>query len=309
MKLSVVVPTWRRPAELSRCLEGLAGQSRAPDEVVVVAREEDEKTWALLREPRPDGLPLRPARVERPGVLEALRTGIEAVEGDVVAITDDDSIPRPDWIERMETALAGDERVGGVGGRDFVHQDGRVVEDGAPAVGRVRWYGRVLGNHHLGSGPPREVDVLKGVNVAFRRVAIADAQLPRDLRGSGAQVHWELDLCLAVKNAGWKLVYDPRIAVDHFPAHRYDEDRRRGRPLAALGNEVFNLTLVLLRRLPPGRAAVAFGYGVLVGTRDAPGLVTACERALRGRHARGALGACERARTEALREHLRTRGR
>jgi len=26
--------------------------------------------------------------------------------------------------------------------------------------------------------------------------------------------------------AGWKLIYDPRVAVDHYPAQRFDEDQR-----------------------------------------------------------------------------------
>ncbi|RAG65491.1 hypothetical protein DN536_36710, partial [Burkholderia multivorans] len=29
--------------------------------------------------------------------------------------------------------------------------------------------------------------------------------------------------------AGWKLMYDPAIAVDHYPAERFDDDRRDAR--------------------------------------------------------------------------------
>ena len=300
MDVSVLVPTWRRPEDLSRCLAGLAAQTRAPGEVVVVTRDDDAATWALLQEPRDDGLPVRAARLARSGVVEALRSGFELAAGRIVAITDDDSVPRPDWLERIESAFARDERLGGMGGRDFVHESGRVLDDGRPEVGRLRWYGRVVGNHHLGVGPAREVDVLKGVNMAFRREALAAVRLSEGLRGGGAQVHWEVDLCLAVTAAGWRLLYDPALAVDHYPAARFDDDQRTERSLEAVGNETFNLTYVLLRRLPRGRAALALGYGLLVGSREAPGLVTALERVLRGRRRPGALAACSRARVEAL---------
>jgi len=301
MNVSVVVPTWRRPADLTRCLAGLAAQTRTPDEVVVVVRAEDAATWELLRKPRADGLAVRPAHVERPGAVEALRAGIEAAGGDVVAITDDDSVPRPDWLQRIEAALAGDPGVGGVGGRDFVHREGGVLDDGRPTVGLVRWYGRVLGNHHLGTGSARDVDVLKGVNMAFRNEALDGVRFADGLRGGGAQVHWEVDLCLAVKAGGWRLLYDPAIAVDHFPAERFDEDRRSGLTVEALQNEVFNLTYVLMRRLPRGRRGLALGYGLLVGTGEAPGLLMALEGAVRRRGTAGLLRACERARIAAFR--------
>ena len=172
-------------------------------------------------------------------------------------------------------------------------------------VGKIRWYGRVLGNHHLGAGESRGVDLLKGANMAFRRDALRDVRLDPALRGSGAQVHWEVDLCLAVRNAGWRLVYDPAVAVDHYPAERFDEDQRNARPDVALQNEVFNLTYVLLRRLSGWRRLLVLGYGVVVGTREAPGLVVALEQALRRSRAAPSLRACERARFEALRAHLR----
>jgi hypothetical protein len=45
----------------------------------------------------------------------------------------------------------------------------------------------LIGNHHLGVGEPREVDVLKGVNMSYRRTAIADIHFDERMRGTGAQ--------------------------------------------------------------------------------------------------------------------------
>ena len=307
MTVTVLVPTWRRADDLRRALEGLRRQDRRPDEVLVAVRHDDADTWSALEEMKEttNGLNLRPVRVEGPGVVASLNAGLDSATGEIVAITDDDSVPRRDWVSGIVEAFARNGDVGGVGGRDWVHEGGRLVDGVVDRVGTVRWFGRVVGGHHLGAGPPREVDVLKGVNMAFRTRALDGIRLNRGLRGSGMQMHWEIDLCLAVKQAGWKLLYDPAIAVDHYPAARLDEATRRGLSPGALGNEVYNETSGLLRGLPLWRRVAAFAYGMVIGTRLAPGPVTALEQRLRGVAVGPALLAATRARLQALADFLR----
>lgn len=276
----------------------------------MVARVDDGPTWALLDSLTLATSRLRTVSIGSPGAVAALNAGIEAADGDVVAMTDDDAAPRADWLERIHAHLEQRSDVGGVGGRDWVHS-GSEIEDGVESVvGRLFLYGRHVGNHHVGAGGPREVDVLKGVNMAFRRTALQGVRLGERLRGSGAQVHWELALCLAVKRGGWRLLYDPAVAVDHYPAERFDEDRRAAFPLLpALANEVHNETYALLRWLPWWRKTAAFAYGVVVGSRRAPGALMAAERCLResDRSAvRARFVACERARLAGLRTFART---
>ncbi len=279
MRISVLIPTWRRPRELTRCLAALDAQTRPPDEVLVVIREEDEDTPAVLAEPR--GFELRTVPVRTPGVVAALNEGLAQVTMDVVAITDDDTSPRADWLALIERRFAGDSGLGGIGGRDWVHH-GDGVEDGErETVGKLRWYGRIVGNHHLGTGSMREVDILKGANMAYRRTALDGVRLDERLRGSGAQVHFEIDLSLMVKSQGWKLAYDPAIAVDHYPASRPAGEERELPSRSALLNEVHNETYVLLKRLPASRRPLALAYWMAVGTRRAPGAAMLGERLLR----------------------------
>ncbi len=54
LSVGVLVPSYRRPEDLGRCLEGLAAQIRLPDEVMVVVRDEDAATWEAL-DAAPDG--------------------------------------------------------------------------------------------------------------------------------------------------------------------------------------------------------------------------------------------------------------
>jgi cellulose synthase/poly-beta-1,6-N-acetylglucosamine synthase-like glycosyltransferase len=280
LKAAVIVPTWHRPHHLTRCLEGLCRQERSPDETLVIVREGDDETLAVVgRMQLPSNV--RTVPVGRPGVVAALNAGLRAVRADVVAITDEDAVPRPDWLSRIEKHFISDRSLGALGGRDWLPEAGRDPGRTELPIGQLTWYGRMTGNHHLGLGKPREIDLLKGVNMSFRTAAVSDLQLDERLKGRGAQVYFEVDLSLAVRRAGWRLVYDPAVAVDHYPAERFDEDRRGSKSMAALENASHNETYLLLKWLPWGRRVAALAYWILAGTRSAPGLLIAFERCVR----------------------------
>ena len=230
--VTVVVPTYRRPESLVKCLAGLRSQSCSPSTVVVVKRVGDELTDRCLA----GAVPLKPyvVSVERGGQMAAMAAGLAATQTPLVAFTDDDAIPRSDWIERLIKPFSNSE-IGAVGGRDVVNaNDPNSGEYSASEyrVGIVTPWGRLIGNHHIGIGPARYVDVLKGVNCMYRRAAIA---IPSNLRGSGAQVHNEVAIGLRAKSNGWKILYDPEIIVDHYPGREI----RCRRPVGTLQGRNF----------------------------------------------------------------------
>ncbi|WP_016870680.1 glycosyltransferase family 2 protein [Fischerella thermalis] len=274
MTISVMIPTYRRPQDLARCLKALEQQTRKPEQVVVVVRDTDTESWSFLQDYHPQGFSLEAATVKVPGVVAAMNVGLDTARGDIIAITDDDAAPHPDWLARIEAHFVCDPRIGGVGGRDLVYVNNELIYKGeSKVVGKLQWYGRVIGDHHKGIGAAREVDVLKGVNMAYRRNAIAHLHFDERMLGTGAQVHFELAFSLALRSQGWKLIYDPLIIVDHYPAQRFDEDQRNNFNHLAWKNAVHNETLALLEYLPPLRLAVFILWATLVGTRKAFGLL------------------------------------
>ncbi len=208
-----------------------------------------------------------------PGVVHAMNAGLARCEGDIVAITDDDAAPRPDWLARIVRHFEAGAVLGGLGGRDWVNQNGGVETANRETVGKVHWYGRIVGNHHLGAGPARAVDVLKGVNCAFRLCAIQPIGFNDRLRGFGAQVHWEMCLCFALQRAGWRLVYDPEVAVDHYPAARFDRDARGKFDAQATADRAYNFRVALAEISPLPRRLAAMAWHYAVGTRDEPGVL------------------------------------
>lgn len=271
MSISVLIPTYRRPLDLSRCLTVLEVQTRLADQIVVVVRDTDEETRDFLAGFGPRLRALRVVTVCVPGVLAAMTAGLAETSGDIVALTDDDTAPYPDWLARIEAHFDADPKVGGVGGRDWQPNDAR----SRSIVGKIQWHGRVIGNHHLGVGEAREVDVLKGANCAYRAEPLKKIGFESRLRGEGAQAHWELALGLAMRQRGWKLIYDPAVALDHFIAQRFDADTNHRGFFQASGltNSVHNETLIMLTYLSPVRRVAFFLWALLVGTWGEPGLL------------------------------------
>jgi glycosyltransferase involved in cell wall biosynthesis len=263
--IDVIVPSYGRPEALSRCIDALLGQEVEPARILVVVRRTDAPTRAVLD--RFGSSRLTAVVVEEPGLGAALRRAVAASSGEIVALTDDDARPRVDWVRRLAAWFTRSD-VGAVGGRDVVPG---VVEDRSKVVGRLAPFGRMSGWHHVGSGAPSDVDVLKGVNLAVRAEALV---LPRPgvLCDAGSMPHVEVLMCDAVRSAGWRVVYDPAILVDHDALPRVDSDRISDRfdpevVRAVATNRIVAATVLDRRRLP-----VQLGYALAIGTREGPGL-------------------------------------
>jgi GT2 family glycosyltransferase len=259
--LGAVVPSHGRPEQLAACLAALGAQRRPLDQVVVALRAGDE---ASARVAADHGAFV--VTVDEPGVLAAMVEGVRALSTDVVCFTDDDALAPPEWTERLLAHLASSTLVGGVGGRDVLAdaQGRRRDEPTTPDVGRLTWYGRHVGNHHLGEGPVREVAFLKGVDCAYRRTALA---LPVGLRGTGAQVHFEVAVGRAMREDGWRLLYDPAAWVEHRPAERLGADQRDAPSATATSDAAYNLVVAL----GGWRGLVRAAWALVVGDRGCPG--------------------------------------
>ncbi|HUB75123.1 MAG TPA: glycosyltransferase family 2 protein [Solirubrobacteraceae bacterium] len=304
MRISVVIPTYQRAESLGRCLDALARQQRAADETIVVARDEDAASRELVLA-RGGGVRLVP--VARPGVVAAMNAGIAASAGDVVALTDDDAEPHRDWLERIERAYEQDPALAAAGGRDWVYIRGELWPGEAAEVGTISGYGRVVGNHHLGVGPAREVDVLKGVNLSVRGQLLRELGIDRRLRGVGTEHHWELSLCLALRRRGLRVLYDPQIAVDHHSLPRLEDSRQFS--AGEVRDAAHNRTVAVLEYLPPAGRAAYLAWASLVGISPEPG-VAQLLRALvrrRGREALGSFCGAQLGVLEGLRTYRRCR--
>jgi GT2 family glycosyltransferase len=248
---SVVIITRNRPDMLRRCLEHLAGQGA--DEILVVDASDGSETLALLMDH--PGVWYLDFRGQRNKMPASRNVGIASARGDIVAFLDDDSLARPGWLAAIRGAFT--EGVGCVGGR-AVDENEPTLPD-ATCVGRLLPDGTRIDNFNADPGRILEVDRVRGCNMAFRRdVLVALGGFDRQYTGSN--VNEAGDMCLRVKAAGHKVLYEPAAVVDHVSAPREEIPRdpatRRTQYFLAR-----NRTYLLLKTLGPTRAVLGTLFG------------------------------------------------
>jgi cellulose synthase/poly-beta-1,6-N-acetylglucosamine synthase-like glycosyltransferase len=249
LPVAVVVPTVAgRECALKRCLDAVNAQTARPAEIVAIRNCDS--------------------------YVSAVRTGIEQTTAEWIAFLDDDAVPEPDWLETLAVRFD-DSTVGAVGGRILNFVDGRLAArsyDRGP-VARLTWYGKTLSRLH--DLPLRrtvaDVDFLPGSNMCVRRAALPSIDRRWD---EGMAPGFETALFLALRRAGWRVVFDSDAVVAHYPAPR-PVHLARGDLDKASYEYSYMVTYSLLRHLPWPRKAAFFAYFMLIGQRRSPGLVLA----------------------------------
>ena len=179
--VSVVIPARNDAAALERCLRALERQTVAPLEVVVVDNASTDATADVARR--------HGARVvaePRAGIPMAAAAGYDAARGDVVARLDADSVPPPDWVEKVSAALADP-------ARDAVTGVGRFYE--LPRAGGVVagiYLGAYYGLCYLALGH----HALWGSSMAVRRASWLAVRAA--VHDDDAELHDDLDLAFAL---------------------------------------------------------------------------------------------------------------
>lgn len=110
--VSVVVPTYRRPELLGHCLAALLSQRMDPAryEIIVVDDGPDDDTrqavsdWTTLAGAHGPAITYIASRGPH-GPAAARNRGWRAARGEIIAFTDDDTVPAPDWLENGVAAF------------------------------------------------------------------------------------------------------------------------------------------------------------------------------------------------------------
>lgn len=105
LPLSVVIPVYNEGASIAATLEGIYAAVGESVSVYVVYDREDDDTLPVVRalQPRFEGLALLANRRGR-GALNAIRTGLEAVERGIVVVTMADGSDDPQTLPRLAAA-------------------------------------------------------------------------------------------------------------------------------------------------------------------------------------------------------------
>jgi glycosyltransferase involved in cell wall biosynthesis len=200
--VSLIVPTRNRRAKLERLLRSIDELRGNPlEEVIVIDGRSVDSTREFLREWSRAGHSFSPIVLNQDrgnGPGSARNLGMEATVSDIVAFTDDDCIPDPDWLRFLVPAVNKTHGVVGAGGR--------VLPTERDWISRYFAYYRIL-------EPPPSMLYLVTANCAYSRVeAMNVGGFDGTIPTPGGE---DVALSIRLRQAGWSFGYVPEALVRH----------------------------------------------------------------------------------------------
>lgn len=223
--LSVLICTRERPDDLERCLTALARQTVQPLDIVVV--DNAPRTDATRRVAEAAGV--RYVVEPRPGLNCARNAGLRAARAELIAYTDDDAVPAPDWAAVLLEVLSEPDVAGMAGAMNPLELDTEAQQLferylGGEAGRRARGQRKI---YEPPFAPAGAGHVGAGANMAFK-LAPLQAVGPFDEAfdaGTLTRSGGDTEMFGRLLAAGYRLVYEPRAAVLH--RHRRTREELR----------------------------------------------------------------------------------
>ncbi len=304
--VTVIVPSYRRPDWLTACVRSILEGRARPHEVIVVGRQGDKETQQaidLLKSFAKGSVELRASWVTTPGHMPPVEAGARMASGNIVAVVDDDVTVHPDWLARISAVFA-DPLVGVAGGK--VTTPGMAAPRLKGCPGQISWYGKTWGNVGSmdGTAPIEVCSVMEG-NWAWRRNLLSSVVFDPVLNFDDASMYG-LDLCFQARRKGYRVVYEPRAAVDHHAAERVPELDRSDRSRRTF-SYCRNYTYIMLKNSPAWRKLIFLAWTFLVGEHQAWGAAALLADTLaRGPRVRRNVATAFRGKIEGLRLWIRS---
>jgi GT2 family glycosyltransferase len=196
-RISVVVCIYNGETTVRDCCEGLRALDYPDYEVIIVDDGSTDATAAIAAE-----FGFQIIRTENSGLSRARNTGLQAATGEIVAYTDGDARPDPDWLRYLASAFMTTTHVG-IGGWNIAPAgDGWIAECVANAPGGPM--------HVLLSDA--EAEHIPGCNMAFRKAALESiGGFDPQFRAAGDDV----DVCWRLQERGETLGFSAGGMVWH----------------------------------------------------------------------------------------------
>jgi glycosyltransferase involved in cell wall biosynthesis len=239
MNISLIICTRDRCQQLARCLQSV--QDICFDgswELIIVNNASCDQTETIIQEfMNTNTVPVRRVYEPKPGLGNAHNAGVATARGDVLAFTDDDCYPAPDFLSRIWLAF-GDRSVGYVTGRIMLHDPAdhpfTINESTTPLT--------FPGRSFVCAG------AVQGANMAFRREVLVEIGGFDPLFGPGALFNAEdVDAAGRASTMGWEGRYRPDVVVRHHHG-RKASDAPRAWKSYGIGVGAYHMKLLLRHR-------------------------------------------------------------
>jgi O-antigen biosynthesis protein len=232
--VSVVVPTFRRPQAIVRCVESILATGYPELEVVVVDNAPDEgSTAGELAKRYGEDARVRYLAEPTPGASRARNVGVRATRSEIVAFADDDVIVDRYWLAALVNALVQHREVGCVTGLVIPATLDSPVQLWFEQFGGFnRGYRQRLFDlsEHRGNSLlyPYTAGGLGGLgNAAFRREALSECEAFDVTLGPGTPAFGaeDQDAFVRLLKSGHRVLYEPAALVQHRHRDSYGDLR------------------------------------------------------------------------------------
>jgi len=249
LRISIIIPTYKREGELNNALRSILIQTRLPQEVIIVD-DGDMGGFPLQQLFEDSGIRTLYHRKKAPGLPESRNSGVQLSTGEVILFIDDDVILFPTYVEEIVKVFESDEtgEIGGVGGSEAnlikpmtLRNRLRRLRDIIFLMGGFK-EGRVLPSGYCteygSTGNPimkyTEVDFLVGATSAYRMAVCQDYQFTENYRELGE----DKDFSYRVSRK-YRLLINPNALLYHFESPLSRGNRRHRGRRGILGRYIF----------------------------------------------------------------------
>lgn len=271
LKVSVIIPTYKRPELLEQCLQSLFTQKQLPDEIILVITKDDYLTVLTVKkfkENHNSGEIINQVLIDKQDIVYAENQGLKCAKGEIVCFIDDDALASDNWISGIVKHYQDDHNVGGVGGPVIPFINGEAIIEYTQIFSRMNWYGRRNTNTSKVPFNLQEVDFIQGANMSFRRSLVKSFDenlLPYWRR-------FEDDACLFIKEAGYKIISDPSLRVLHIETAENKQSQRDMIPQRIIGLH-HNSIYIKLKHIKGVKKIACIIYEFAWGDDTAPGFM------------------------------------
>ena len=226
VEASIIIPVFNKAEFTFQCLRSLFREiDLTRNEIIIVDNASTDETARMLAQFDNRIRVIRNA--ENLGFVEACNAGAKAARGKFVVFLNNDTVVQPGWLSAMVETAGSDETIGAVGSM-LIFPDGRLQEAGGivwnDATARLYGYGE--NPEDLRFNFRREVDYCSGASLLVPK-DFFDFLGGFDMRYAPAYYE-DTDLCMSVRAAGRKVVFQPRSRVAHFEGATAGRDLNSG---------------------------------------------------------------------------------
>lgn len=216
--LSIVIVNWNTKEALKGCLESIYASGLDFFEIIVADNASEDGSISMLEEEFPQARLIKNAR--NVGFARASNQGMFLSQGDYILLLNSDTQIEVQALRRMIEFMEEHPQAGAMGPR-LVLPDGRPQPYSFgcdPTLGYLwrRGLNLLLRKgylHNWGTEETGEVDWVSGASLMLRRGALEETGL---LDENFFLYFEDNDLCLRLRQKGWRIYFNPRMSVLHW---------------------------------------------------------------------------------------------